>query len=300
MHFIPHVCLTLLFAPIVTTPMIQPSDELIVQTYFHDVNEWKTHENWANIVEEGLKAISTCSQFELCNEEMRIRQQMSLAYYCLGDYTQALEMAQKSFELANSLDDNRGKVKSLYLTSYALRAYAGQESDQNKQRSLYKAAKVYAVNALVNCEGRQKEEEILKAKALYSLGAVEAEDKFEGNAQTAKTALKAAKHIYEKYAMQDYCQRTTIRLAKLSLQEGKIDKAQSYLSKVMPTVSRNRTRLQGEFLQAQIALAMGNRENATSIALHAQQVAQKLHAKVEEGRIQSLITHIDNEENDQH
>ncbi len=236
---------------------------LTAAAYFQEFPRLRGEEAWEEIIGSGEKALESASK----EEAVQIHGHLASSHFYQGNFAEAALHAALCYEIACELEDEDQEVHGLYLLSAVARA----EGEFNEAKSI-------ALEALPLSQGE------LRAKVLFNLGAAEMEDP-QGNLTAARKYLEEAMALFD---CDEDRQRSAIRLGKIELLLGNIEKGKEILDKITPGIKNQRILMHAEYLAAQIEKARGNSELARALAQKALSKARDLQAKKDEIRIEEF------------
>lgn len=226
---------------------------LTAASFFQDFPALRSQDRWTEITATGEEALNEASK----EEAMKIHGILASSYFYAGDYETAGSHASHCYELACELADPDQEVHGLYLLSAIARA----EGD-------FSAAKSIAEEALEKSQGE------IRAKVLFNLGAAHADDPKGDLAAAEKHLREALTH----FTHMDDQHRTILRLGKIYLLLGKVEKAQELLQQAKPEIKTSRIQMHAVYLEAQIEKALGHSDLARKLIEEALAKAEKLGA----------------------
>jgi len=266
-----------------------------IQNYFTQVESLKKEEKWEEIISLGEKAFSYAEQENVITNEQKFElvDQLASTYFRLGLFAQGKEKAKALLSLGNTILQDEFLVNSLYKFSAIARGEANITKNKQQQKELFAQAREFAQRALEICEISCANNAPLKAKVSFNAGAAIADDP-EGDYAKAVPIYQEAIKIFTDANLNDYRQRTLIRLGKLYLLLKNFDKSLEILEKLKSEDFEIRTKMHFEYSQAQVLFAKDRHEEALKIAQKGLKTAKKLLAKVDISRFHQLITNIEN------
>jgi|GEM_PF-741219 len=239
-----------------------------------DFESLKNEERWQEMAILGEKILDRNPTQE---EEFKVLNQLVSSYFYLGDYSLALEKADKMLEIGVSLNDSNQLVTGLYKLSASLRGLAGKKNEE----MLFKQALEFCQRALSLCD-----DELLRAKVLYNLGAAKC-DNPRGDYQSGIEDYQKALEIFSTFGEKNYHQRTLIRLGKAHLLKEDVEKTKTFLSQLDGKEMNKRTKIHLIYLQAQVQV-LENLPEAEKTIEQGKKLAKSLGASEELSRFEAL------------
>jgi len=234
-------------------------------SYFETFAQLREKEAWAEIAILGEESLRGNPSSE---EAARIHGHLASSYFYLGQFAPAERHARACYETACRLRNPDEQAHGLYLLSATARA-----------RGEFAVAKAIAHLALPLAAGETR------AKALFNLGAAEAEDP-QGDLAAAEAAYREAASLFE--CGEDRA-RCNIRLGKIHLLRGDLSSARALIESTLSTIQNERIRMHATYLVAQIEKGEGNLERAKESGEKALAAAMRLGAKKDAERIRSFL-----------
>lgn len=256
-----------------------------ISLYFASLNSLIKEENWEEIITLGEKALQIAEIIEDEETEFKILDTLVSIYFRLGDFIEAKIKAERLVLLGISIDNSELVVESLYKLSAVIRAEANNYSAfPDVQQNYFAEAKVYANMALEMCPNNQ----FLKAKVLFNLGAAIADNPMDNQAE-ALSVFNEALDLFEQLREEDYRLRTMIRLGKVYLSMNDLSSAQAIVDQLQWSFLDGRTKMHFLYLGAQVSAAAGNWTEACDKAKEGRMMAIILHAKADLERFDAFI-----------
>lgn len=263
----------------------------IVNRYFEEFETLAKAEKWDEILLKGSAALRVAQTTGSAHDKAKICAQLTSTAFYLGDYTLALKYANRCHELSADFLDPSLFIRALYLESAVHRALAGNNPNDLAQQSSYELAVVTAEEAIQVYLKEGIENENLKGKVYFNMGAAHA-DNPKGDLNKAATSYAIALECFNKVNATDDIIRTSIRLGKVYLLQKKYALSQETIDKVRPQISNERLAMHADYLEAQLKFALKDSLGALKIANKGLARAQVLGAKRDEYRLVSLIENL--------
>ena len=267
------------------------NDTEVINKYFVSFETLAKSEKWEEIISQGTAALQAAKTTGRTADEAKICAQLTSTAFYLGDYTIALKHANRCHELSDKFVDPSLFIRALYLESAVHRALAGKNTHEQAQQRSYQLAVTTAEEAIQVYSKAAVDNENLKGKVYFNLGAAHADNPKGDLGEAAKcyaTALECFKSIN---AVDDII-RTRIRLGKVYLLQKKYDLSQEMINEVRPQISSERLVMHADYLEAQLKFALKDSPSALKIAKSGLARAKNLGAKEDELRLTSLIESI--------
>lgn len=260
--------------------------QAVIQAYFKNFELFKKT-NWPAIMKEGVIALETAHSLGRGQDEVKICAQLASTSFYLGNYPQVLIYADRCEKLAEHFTDVSPLIRALYLKSAAHRALAGKN-----QNSFSRAVEI-AKKALQLYSDKQLNDECLKGKIYFNLGAAHADDP-KGDLEEAKCCYLNALTCFLAVPVDadDDVIRTNIRLGKVYLLQKNYDASQAIIDKFRLHSPSERTAMQIDYLEAQLKDALNDMENALKVVRNGLARAKALKAKEDESRFTTLLENI--------
>ena len=263
----------------------------VINNYFADFETLAKSEKWEEIISQGTTALQAAKTIGRTNDEAKICAQLTSTAFYLGDYTLALKYASRCHELSEEFVDPFLFIRALYLESAVHRALAGKNDNEQAQQASYQLAVTTAEEAIQVYSKNAVDNENLKGKVYFNLGAAHA-DNPKGDLERAAYCYVIALDCFKSINAVDDIIRTSIRLGKLYLLQKKYDLSQKIINEVRPQISSERLAMHTGYLEAQLKFALNDSLNALRIANNGLARAKNLGAKEDELRLISLIESI--------
>ncbi|MBA3723034.1 MAG: hypothetical protein H0W88_11640 [Parachlamydiaceae bacterium] len=263
----------------------------IINKYFEDFESLAKSEKWEEIISQGTVALNAAKTISSTSDEAKICAQLTSTAFYLGNYTLALEYAKRCHELSEVFVSPSLFIRALYLESAIHRALAGKKTDEQSQQKFYKLAVTTAEEAIQVYSKKTVDDENLKGKVYFNLGAAHA-DNPKGNLEEAANCYAIAIKCFKSIKAADDIIRTNIRFGKVCLLQKKYALSQEIIQEVRSQVSSERLAMHADYLEAQLKYALNDSSNALKIANNGLARAKSLGAKEDEFRINSLIESI--------
>lgn len=250
-------------------------------------------EKWDDIISQGTIALAEARKEKKLPEEAKICAQLTSTSFYQGNYLEALSFAERCHELAEDFSDQSLFIRALYLESAVHRALAGKKIDESTQQKSYqlavktaeKAIQIYATKAIDN--------ENLKGKVYFNLGAAHADNPL-GDLEQASRCYCVALECFKNTSAVDDVIRTNIRLGKVYLLKKEYMSSEKIISEVRLKISNERLAMHTDYLEAQLKLALKDTQNAFKIAQNGLEKAKILGATEDAVRLKSLLQSIEN------
>ncbi len=284
----------------VATPFVGASTECyppdntaikIINKYFESFETLAKTEKWEEIISQGTAALQAAKTTGRTNDEAKICAQLTSTAFYLGDYILALNHADRCHELSEWFVDPSLFIRALYLESAVHRALAGKKTNEQAQQRLYQLAVTTAEEAIQVYSKKTVDNENLKAKVYFNLGAAHADNPKGDLEKAAHYYAKALDYFKSVKAIDDVI-RTSIRLGKVHLLQKKYDLSQKIIDEVRSQISSERLTMHADYLEAQLKFALNDFPNSLKIASNGLARAKSLGAKEDELRLASLIESI--------
>lgn len=260
----------------------------LIELYFKNFEILSKSEKWEEIISQGAAALQAAKKAGRSHDEAKICAQLTSTSFYLGDYDQALFYANRCHELAEKFVDPSLFIRALYLESAVYRALA---SKSDEEQAFYLRAVEIGEEAACLYAKKNVHNTNLQGKIYFNLGAAHA-DNPQGDLAKAMHCYSLALECFKSGQATDDIIRTSIRLGKVYLLQKNYDLAQGILDEVRSLISSERIAMQADYLEAQIKLALHDKENASKIALKGLARAQALGAKEDESRLLLLLAQI--------
>ena len=231
--------------------------------------------DWEKLTTLGEKALE-----EKGNPKIHAR--LATSYFYLGRYEEMKKHVDQCLE--HSLDEESNDL--LVQTLYLLSAYHRSQSSYTEARNVIEKA-LHKVRSLDNS--------VLLAKVLYNAGAAEEEDP-KGNLDLAKQYFEEALTLHDPHS--NDCHRVLLHLGKVHLLKNAPSVTTTILSKLSNEKLFPRTQAHFFSLSAQLALAKGNKEEATLFIDKGLALAEQLHMTTDIKRLKMLREQIHFSPND--
>lgn len=267
-------------------------DEDIIQTYFKNFETFSKLEKWEDIVTKGRLALEEARRQKRLPEEAKICAQLTSTSFYQGNYSAALSYANRCHELAEEFSDPTLFIRALYLESAVHRALAGKNTNEELQQRSFQIAVTTANEAIQVFSKSTVENENLKGKVYFNLGAAHA-DNPKGDLNEAFRCYRIALGCFKNENSVDDLVRTSIRLGKVHLLKKEYAYSQQVIDEVRFKITSKRLVMQADYLEAQLKLALNDFPNALKIAQCGLDQAKILGAKEDEMRLISLIENIE-------
>lgn len=263
----------------------------IINKYFEDFETLAKSEKWEEIISQGTTALQAAKMTGRTNDEAKICAQLTSTAFYLGDYTLALKHANSCHQLSEEFVDPSLFIRALYLESAVHRALAGKNTNEQTQQASYQLAVTTAEEAIQVYLKEAIDNEILKGKVYFNLGAAYA-DNPKGDLEKAATCYATALESFRSVNAFDDIIRTSTRLGKVYLLQKKYDLSQEIINEVRPQISSERLAMHTDYLEAQLKFALNDSLNALKIASNGLSRAKSLGTKEDELRLTNLIENI--------
>lgn len=263
----------------------------IVYKYFADFETLAKSENWEEILSQGTVALQAAKTTGSTNDEAKICAQLTSTAFYLGDYNLALKHANRCHELSEEFIDPSLFIRALYLESAVHRALAGKNTNEQAQQASYQLAVTTAEEAIQVYSKSAVDDENLKGKVYFNLGAAHA-DNSKGDLEKAAHCYATALSCFKSVNGVDDIIRTSIRLGKVYLLQKKYGLSQEIIDEVRPQISSERLAMHTDYLEAQLKFALHDSLSGLKIATKGLDRAKSLGAKEDELRLTSLINSI--------
>lgn len=260
----------------------------VINQYFEDFETLAKREKWEEIISQGTIALKAAETAGRKTDEAKISAQLTSSSFYLGDYTKALQFANRCHELSEEFVDPSLFIRALYLESAVYRALAGKNS--NDQTS-YQLAVTTAEEAIRVYSRAAIDNQNLRGKVYFNLGAAHA-DNPKGDLEMGANCYATALDCFKSVNAIDDIIRTSIRLGKVYLLQKKYDLSQEIINQVRPQISNERLAMHTDYLEAQLKFALNDRPSALNIANNGLARAKSLGAKEDELRLKTLIENI--------
>lgn len=267
-------------------------DQDVIQTYFKNFETLSKVEKWEDIISQGRLALEEARRQQRFPEEAKICAQLTSTSFYQGNYPEALSYAIRCHELAEEFSDPTLFIRALYLESAVHRALAGKNTNEELQQRSYQLAVKTADEATQVYSKKTVENENLKGKVYFNLGAAHA-DNPKGDLEEASRCYRIALGCFKNENSVDDVIRTSIRLGKVYLLRKEYECSQQVIDEVRFKISNQRLAMQADYLEAQLKFALNDFPNALKIAQSGLDKARILGAKEDELRLISLVENIE-------
>jgi len=247
----------------------------------------KTKNQWAQIVSLGEKAYEECIAQGDSGQAFLIADQLISTYFRLGEFQRARFYGDKLVQLAEKVDTPIFAVNAIYKLSSVLRGMAN-EAPLLEQKELFKESRKLMQKALQMLNEKCFKEQALAARVYFNTGAVEADDPL-GDLEVAEDFLTRAQRLFLSFGETDYHQRTSIRLGKVFLLQGKVPQARSIINGLKTETLEKRTEMHLLYLDAQVLWEEGKLKDSLSVALKGSAIAYLLGARADAVRFETFI-----------
>ncbi len=268
-----------------SSPVNAPFDN-----YLFNFDQLKKDENWKEITLLGNQALSNCSI--LPAQKAKIHAQLASCYYYLGDYESSANHASSCLEISECLDDPILLMRSLYLLSAHKRGEGNKNAaiDPKQADQYFKEARSLIDKAFLYFD--HCKDDFIKAKVLFNAGAAHSDDP-NGDLKIATQRYQEAIKIYRSLEEYDDFARTSIRLGKVFLLQGKLDDLSSLLNKIDINLLPQKTKVHYQYLEAQYYVAIEDYPKARFILLDAIKDAKALEMAADLDRLSRLLKEIE-------
>lgn len=262
-----------------------------INKYFENFETLAKSEKWEEIISEGTTALKAAKAIGRTNDEAKISAQLTSTAFYQGDYILALKYANRCHELSEEFVDPSLFIRALYLESAVHRALAGKSTNEQAQQRYYQLAVTTAEEAIQVYSNQALDNENLKGKVYFNLGAAHA-DNPRGDLEKAAYCYVTALDCFKSVNAVDYIIRTSIRLGTVYLLQKKYDLSQEKINEVRPQISSEWLAMHTDYLEAQLKFCLNDSPNALKIANNGLARANILGAKEDKIRLISLIKSI--------
>lgn len=242
-----------------------------VQVYFQAFENLAKEDKWEEIISRGMEALQEAHG----EDEAKICAQLTSTFFYLGNYNQALHYACRCRELSEYFDDPSLFLRALYL-----------ESALHRAQGAFAEAVQIGKTALQLYREKNLAQASLLGKIHFNLGAAYADNPL-GDLELAMEHYNQAFLCFQ-IGESDWI-RTSIRLGKVYLLQRKFDLTQHIIDQIAPLIQTERIAMQLDYLNAQLLLALDNKDKAFEAAQAGLAKAKTLNAKEDEMRFISLL-----------
>lgn len=262
-----------------------------INQYFKEFELLAKSEKWKEIITKGTVALEAAKNAMQKNHEAKICAQLTSSAFYLGNYDLALKYATRCRELSENFEDLSLFTRSLYLESAIHRAIAGKNDDEQFQRQTFELAVRTAEKAIEIYLKISVENENLKGKVFFNLGAAHA-DNPKGDLVKAVNCYMTALDCFKKAEASEDLIRTQIRLGKVYLLQRNFNLSNDTIQAIRSQILNERIAMHTDYLEAQLKLSLNQCADAFKIANQGLERARILNAKEDENRLTSLIQKI--------
>ncbi|MCE5315829.1 MAG: hypothetical protein LLG04_00515 [Parachlamydia sp.] len=258
-----------------------------IQAYFQQFEQLSKSEKWDDIYSHGQKALEVAERANRQRDVAKICAQLTSTTFYQGNYTEALQFANRCKLLSEEFTEPSLFIRALYLESAVHRALAGKEAHnpQRYQQAVHSAEQAHQVYS-----SKQVKDESLKGKVHFNLGAAHADNPL-GDLDAASRCYRIAIECFQNTCPDDLM-RTNIRLGKVYLLKREYAHAQDIIDKTRPNATGARLSMHIDYLDAQLNLATKQFQKALTLANQGLAHAKTLGAKEDEVRLTALIEEI--------
>jgi|SRR3989304_5000081 len=259
----------------------------LTKQYLSQLEALKEDNQWAQITTLGEKAYDESIKQGDAGQAFLIADQLLSTYYRLGEFKKALFYGDKMELLAGKIDTPIFVVNAFYKSSAAFRGMAN-EAPIKEQKELFNQARKLIQKSLLLLNEKCEKEKALAARVYFNAGALEEDDPL-GDLGLAEDFLKKAERLFLSLAENDFHQRSSIRLGKVYLLQGKVPLARAIINGLSIANLEKRTNMQLLYLEAQVLWEEGKQQEALNKALKAKEIALSLGARADLMRFEQFI-----------
>ncbi|MRI32268.1 hypothetical protein EOPP23_04575 [Endozoicomonas sp. OPT23] len=240
--------------------------------------ELKKQGCWKVQLKYGRQAILQAVKEKRYLAKAQIELQLSSSEFFLGNYSESLELAESAEAFAKQHSRWREYIESLYLKSGVYRGLGNDE------------AIIYGKRALVMLEQHRVDDNFLRAKILYNLGAAYCESaSSEKDLNKAEQSFRKAFQLFSRQNNHYEMVRVGLRLARVEYLRQNYINALVEIETIENHINGPRSKMLYHYQLAKVLLAMGKRQAAGVEAEKALDLADRLHATVDKTRIAKLL-----------
>jgi tetratricopeptide (TPR) repeat protein len=263
----------------------------IIDNYLKHFESLAKMEKWEEIISLGTEALKAVKITGRTGIEAKICAQLTSTAFYMGNYTSALNYANRCHELSKEFTDPSLYIRSLYLESAIHRAFASKHTDEEVQQKSFQHAVATAEEAIEVYSKSKVDNENLIGKVYFNLGAAHA-DNPKGDLEKAVLCYTTAVYHFKNVNAVDDIIRTHVRLGKVYLLQKKYQLTEEVIKEVRSQILCERLATHVDYLEAQFRYALNDFPNALIIANNGLARAKSLGADEEINRLTFLINRI--------